>query len=369
MLQVKDIIEAIESQAPVSLQENWDNCGLQVGGRNQPVQKVLTALDVTREVLDEAISLGADMIVSHHPLIFKGLKSIDMDTHLGHMIHSALQHSIAIYSAHTNLDITEGGLNDVVAQQLGLENIVGLVETKRDSYYKLAVFTPPSHSEQVRRALGDAGAGQLGQYSHCSFSVLGTGRFYPLEGAHPYVGAVGSIEEVLEDRIEVLVPDTKLHQVLQVMKAVHPYEEVAYDIIPLTLDQGGHYLGRMGHLQRAMPLQEWIDSLGTIFPYSSLRFGGAKPKEIHTIALCTGSGAEFISVAAKRGADVYITGDVKYHDMQLAKELGILVVDAGHYGTEAISQTILKDYIMSQYRSDEVEVIESKTQADFFFKL
>ena len=369
MVTMKEIARAIERQAPLQLQESWDNCGLQVGSMSSSVQRVLTALDVTSEVVSEAIERQVDAIVTHHPVIFKGLKSINTDTMQGKMIKDLLCHGINVYSAHTNLDVAEGGLNDEVARRLGLQDIQGLEETGRDVAYKVAVYVPVTHSEQLRQAMGDAGAGHIGAYSHCSFSVAGEGRFLPLEGTNPFIGQVGAIETVPEERVETVVPKKLLGQVLAAMKEVHPYEEIAYDIVALENAYEAHYIGRIGNLSQLLSIEEFKEVLQSVFPHSQLRWGGAKPSSIQRIGLCTGSGAELIKVAAKQKADVYITGDVKYHDMQLAKELGITVVDAGHYGTEYMSQSLLKQMIEKSFTADEVEVIESNVQRDFFFEV
>ena len=369
MVTMKEIAQAIESQAPLQLQESWDNCGLQVGSMSSPVQRVLTALDVTPEVVAEAIEQHVDAIVTHHPMIFKGIKSINTDTMQGKMIGDLLCHAINVYSAHTNLDVTVGGLNDEVAIRLGLQDIQGLEETGRDIAYKVAVYVPLTHSEQLRQAMGDAGAGHIGAYSHCSFSVAGEGRFLPLEGTNPFIGHVGTMETVQEERVETVVPKKLLDQVLAAMKEAHPYEEIAYDVVALENACNTHYIGRIGNLPNPLSMQEFKEVLHSVFPNSALRWGGVKKSSIQRIGLCTGSGAEFIKVAAKQQADVYITGDVKYHDMQLAKELGITVVDAGHYGTEYMSQTLLKHMIEKMFTTQEVEVIESKVQRDFFFEV
>ena len=369
MVTMKEIAQAIERQAPLQLQESWDNCGLQVGSMSSSVQRVLTALDVTSEVVSEAIERQVDAIVTHHPVIFKGLKSINTDTMQGKMIKDLLCHGINVYSAHTNLEVAEGGLNDEVARRLGLQDIQGLEETGRDVAYKVAVYVPVTHSEQLRQAMDDAGAGHIGAYSHCSFSVAGEGRFLPLEGTNPFIGQVGAIETVPEERVETVVPKKLLGQVLAAMKEVHPYEEIAYDIVALENAYEAHYIGRIGNLSQPLSIEEFKEVLKSVFPHSQLRWGGAKPSSIQRIGLCTGSGAEFIKVAAKQKADVYITGDVKYHDMQLAKELGITVVDAGHYGTEYMSQSLLKQMIEKSFTADEVEVIESNVQRDFFFEV
>lgn len=369
MITMKDIATAIEGQAPLQLQESWDNCGLQVGSMSAPVKRVLTALDVTPEVVAEAIEQHVDAIVAHHPMIFKGIKSINTDTMQGKMIRDLVFHSINVYSAHTNLDVTGGGLNDEVATRLGLQHVQGLEEIGRDKAYKVAVYVPITHSEKLRKAMGDAGAGHIGGYSHCSFSVAGEGRFLPLEGTNPFIGHVGTIETVQEERVETVVPKKRLGQVLAAMENTHPYEEIAYDVVALENVCDAHYIGRIGNLPQPLSIEEFKKVLQNVFPHSQLRWGGSKKSSIQRIGLCTGSGAEFIKEAAKQKADIYITGDVKYHDMQLAKELGITVVDAGHYGTEYMSQTLLKRMIENAFASQDIEVIESKAQRDFFFKV
>ena len=311
MVTMKDIAQAIESQAPLQLQESWDNCGLQVGSMSSTVQRVLTALDVTPEVVAEAIEQQVDAIVTHHPMIFKGIKSINTDTMQGKMIKDLLCHRINVYSAHTNLDVTAGGLNDEVAIRLGLQDIQGLEETGRDVAYKVAVYVPITHSEQLRQAMGNAGAGHIGAYSHCSFSVAGEGRFLPLEGTNPFIGQVGAIETVQEERVETVVPKKLLGQVLAAMKEAHPYEEIAYDIVALENAYDAHYIGRIGNLPQPLSIEEFKEVLQSAFPHSTLRWGGAKQSSIQRVGLCTGSGAEFIKIAAKQKADVYITGDLK----------------------------------------------------------
>ena len=369
MVTMKDIAIAIENKAPLHLQESWDNCGLQLGNMASEVRRVLTTLDVTPDVVVEAIEKEVDCILSHHPMIFKKLQSIDLGTAQGKMIGDLLQHGISVYSAHTNLDITKEGLNDEVAQRLGLTEIRGLVETDREEAYKVAVYVPVIHSDQVRHAMGDAGAGHIGNYSHCSFSVTGEGHFLPLEGTNPFIGHVGAIETVQEERLETVVPKKLLGTVLAAMEKAHPYEEIAYDVVPLHNVYEAHHIGRIGELAPPLSLQALVKLLQTVFPHSQLRWGGSKVEEVRRIALCTGSGAEFIKAAAKQKADLYITGDVKYHDMQMAKELGILVVDAGHYGTEYMSQSILKRFVEDTFTEEEVEVIESESQGDFFFEV
>lgn len=368
---VQDAIDFMEGWAPISLAESWDNPGFMLGDRRQELSGIMTTLDVTPEALQAAKEHHCNLLISHHPFIFKGLKSLDVKTPLGQMIAFAIKHDIAIYSAHTNLDIANGGLNDMLAQRLGLKDIKGLVKEGAKRVYKLTTYVPLEAAEQVRRALGDGGAGLLGNYSHCSFSAEGEGRFKACLGANPYIGEEGTMTCVKEVQIQCLVDESHLASVLTVMRANHPYEEVAYEVIPLHQPIHYHYLGRIGHLPRAMTLSQFVDYLQALLPHSRLRLAGKSCESIQTVALCSGGGAEFISTAKAKGADVYVTGDVKYHDAQKAKELSLLCVDAGHFGTEEIVaqglQERLQGWIEDQGWS--LPVLVNEGQEDFFFSL
>lgn len=361
-MKIKEFIVAFEEKVSPHLQESWDNCGLQVGDVNEEITSVLTCLDITDEVVAEAIQKGANLIVSHHPLLFKGLKRIDQST----LAYQLIRHQIAVYSAHTSLDIAEDGLNDAVAKQLGLTNIEGFVETSRETYYKVATFVPSSHAALVREAIGNAGAGHMGEYSHCTFTATGIGRFKPSLGAKPFIGQVNELEAVEEEQIETIVASKDITAVIEALKLVHPYEEVAYDVIPMKIDGHIDYLGRVGSYEKSLPLAEFNQLWTDRFHYPA-RYGGVRKDSIQKVALVTGAGAEFMGDAVKRGVDLYITGDVKYHDMQRAKELGLMVLDGGHYGTEAIVKEVLQQLIHEVAPALVVE--SSQSQRDFFFYL
>lgn len=366
MIKVQDVIDSIERLAPPHLAESWDNVGLMVGRRDQLVDHVLTVLDVTEEAIEEAIERKCQLIVSHHPLIFKGVKQITSDTVLGRMIARLIKADIAVYSAHTNLDVAKGGLNDLAAAQLGLGQVKGLEMTHSEGLCKLVVFVPATHTELVVQALGDAGAGHIGNYSHCAFYGEGTGTFKPLEGATPFIGSVDTQETVSEHRVETIVPKALLPKVVNAMKAVHPYEEVAYEVYDLKEPTVVETIGRQGVLGDTLDLEAFMELVKHAFPQGKPRFGGARVEQISNVALCTGSGAEFIKAAAKAGAQAYVTGDVKYHDMQLARELGIVVADVGHFGTEIGAVSLLASQIQLTL-GETVQVTTSETQKDFFF--
>lgn len=367
MITVNDIIKTIETLAPKHYAESWDNVGLMVGTVGGIVNKVITTLDITPEVIDFAIHEKAQLIISHHPFIFKGLKSINLDSAQGSMIERLIKHDIAVYSAHTNLDIADGGLNDMLARRLGLQDIRGFVPLGSDMMYKITTFVPESSADAVRSAMAEAGAGRIGNYDCCSFSYVGEGRFKGNANANPTIGNIGALEVVQEVAVQVIVEEKMLSQVLMAMKEVHPYEEVAYDVVALAEPRCGRTLGRVGILPEAMDVDVFCDYVQECLPHSQLRFGGVKKELIKTIALCSGAGASFLKQATV--ADAYITGDVKYHDAQLAKELGVFIVDAGHFGTEEIVADGLAQYLLEQaeLQAWNIQILPFHEQEDFFF--
>ena len=366
MTTVQQVIALMEQLAPRSYAESWDNVGLMVGDRSAMVTGVLTTLDVTEETISYAIEHNCNLIISHHPLIFKGLKQLSCDTTQGRMIHKLIQHKIAVYSAHTNLDIAPGGLNDMLAERLGLIDVKGFIKTGEDALYKITTFVPENAADAVRHAMGAAGAGKIGNYEYCSFSAHGEGRFVGNDSSHPAIGEAGSMTVVPEVQINALVDGIHLQHVIEAMKDAHPYEEAAYEVLSLVEPKGAtQYLGRIGRLPNALNVDTFREWVQAALPEANIRFAGVAPKEIQSIALCSGAGAEFIKDAARLHVDAYITGDVKYHDAQLAKELGLFVVDAGHFGTESIVARGLCDYLLSQ--DVPVPVKAFTEQNDFFF--
>lgn len=332
---VGEIVKVLNTWAPLELKESWDNPGLLIGNPAEKVDKVLVTLDVMTETVDYAIEQGVTMIVSHHPVIFDGLKSLRTDTYDGAMYQKLLAHHIAVYSGHTNLDSADGGVNDVLANLLGLTDIEGFVPVSEDKLYKIAVYVPESHSEALRKALADSGAGYIGNYSDCSFTTKGEGRFKAHEGADPFIGSVGKVETVAEERIETIVAESGLNQVLQAMIAAHPYEEPAYDIYPLK--NAGHpfTMGRVGNWPTPEPAGEVLKKIKNLLHRDALSYAGSTDVTVRRVALLGGGGAGFIKAAKAAGADLYLTGDVKYHDAQEARKQGIVVVDGGHFGTES----------------------------------
>lgn len=340
------IIDAIEKMAPRYLAEEWDNVGLLVGTPSANVNKVLVCLDVTAEVVEQAIAEQVELIVAHHPLIFKPLKNLRTDSYQGKVLTALLKHDIAVYAAHTNLDSADGGVNDVLAAQLGLVDVTGFVSGYKEKLVKLAVYVPVEYADAVRQAIGKAGAGHIGNYSNCSFSSAGQGRFTPQEGADPFIGCVGQAECVAEVKIETILPEKSSARVVRAMLKAHPYEEAAFEILPLKNTGREFGLGRIGRFKAPLTLAQASDFVKNALGLSYVRVVGSLDKEISKVALCGGAGAEFISKAAFGGADLYITGDLKYHEAQKAVELGMSVIDAGHFGTEIPAVKALAAYLV-----------------------
>lgn len=350
------MIQLVEELAPKNLAESGDNVGLQVGDPAAQVRGVLVALDLDDDVLAEATDRGADLVIVHHPLIYRPVSSIRMDMPVGRRIAGALRRGINVYAAHTNLDIAAGGVNDILAGRLGLEDVEILGPTGEEKYLKIVVFVPRGHEDAVRNALSAAGAGWIGNYSHCTFQAAGTGTFLAHEGADPFLGQVGKLEKAEEFRLETIVPERLARKAVAAMIRAHPYEEVAYDLYPLANEGQPYGLGRLGRLAAPQVLAEFArtvsDSLGAV----SLRVAGDGRKVISKVAVCGGAGADLIARAVFRGADVLVTGDVKYHQVRDALDAGLAVVDAGHFATEIPIVPALAGWLTRRFAEAKVDL-------------
>jgi dinuclear metal center YbgI/SA1388 family protein len=344
MVKVKDIISIANQLAPEKLAYDWDNVGLQVGYAEQTVERVLITLDITEDVVDEALEKGCQLIISHHPLIFSPLKAIRYETAIGRIMKKIINNNLSIYVMHTNLDLANGGLNDYLSARLDLKDCGPLEIKVSNNLYKLVVFIPVDSFGEVQKAILDAGAGFIGKYSHASFSIEGTGTFKPLKGSKPYIGKQECFTEVKERRLETIVEEERLNEVIEVMLEKHPYEEVAYDIYPLKNQGETFSLGRIGYLDKGIVLQDYLSSIKEIFNLKQVRFIGQKSREIKKVAICGGSGSELIKRAYQMRADLFITGDIKYHQAQLAEQLDLALIDAGHFQTEIFITSLLSDY-------------------------
>lgn len=354
------IFRELEAWAPKTFAYDWDNVGLQVGSISDKTEAVLVTLDVNDAVVDEAIRLGANVIVSHHPMLFKPLKTIDFNTPKGKLVRKLIKHDITVYASHTNLDIAEGGVNDLLAEKIGIENVQPMVVTHEEPLYKLAVFTPVDHVNEVVDALSEAGAGNIGNYSHCTFQAPGTGTFKPLEGANPYIGTPHKIERVEELKIETIVPETLLKNVVEAMLKAHPYEEVAYDIYPLKNEGKKYGLGRIGTLKEVVNFHQLIEMTKEALDVRHVRYVGDLDKQVKRVAVLGGSGEKYIHKAKQLGADAYITGDVTFHQAQDAKDNGLALIDAGHY-IEQVMKEATKRFIEERFPSLNVYVSNVNT--------
>lgn len=339
-----EIIDFMEKWAPSFLAESWDNPGLSVGSAKSNVKKILVALDAEEEVIDEASFLGADLIVTHHPFIFKGIKKINFDEAMGRKIYKLVKNNIGVFSAHTNLDIAFGGTNDVLAQMLKLKNIDILEETFKERVFKLAVYVPRDYANQVRKVIFEENAGEIGNYSCCTFSYEGIGTFKPLEGSNPFLGEKNKVEHASEEKIETIVLEKNLKGLIEKIIKVHPYEEPAYDVYMLDFNGKRFGIGRIGEADGVL-LRDFAAALKQGLELSHLRVVGDMEKEIKKAAICTGSGIEYMHSAKKMGADVFITSDFKYHEMQQAKEMDIALIDATHYKSEHAVLPYIKKYL------------------------
>ncbi|SES63662.1 dinuclear metal center protein, YbgI/SA1388 family [Natronincola peptidivorans] len=353
---VKKIMDIVETLAPKHYAYHWDQVGLQIGSENHQVNKILVCLDINKEVIEEAMDNNVDLIISHHPMIFSPMKSILQEDSKGKLVYEAIKHDISIYAAHTNMDIAPKGLNDFVANKMGLKNIEILEATAKEKLYKLVVFTPEGYEEKVAEALGAGGAGHIGNYSHCSFRINGTGTFKPLEGTNPFIGSQGELEKVQEIRIETIVPQSSLRKVIEGMLKVHPYEEVAYDLIPLENEGDEKGIGRIGILESALMAREFVARTKDVFNIEHVRVAGSLEHNIKKVAIVNGSGASYIQLAKAKGCDCLITGDMKYHEAQKAEELGIVVIDAGHFETEIFFVELLINYLKQEFTDKKVEI-------------
>jgi dinuclear metal center YbgI/SA1388 family protein len=338
-------MDAMDKLAPRNLAEDWDNVGLLVGSPAQTVNKILITLDITKAVVDRAVKDGIDLIIAHHPVIFKSISAIRTDLPQGQILASLLKANIAVYASHTNLDIASGGVNDVLAAALRLCEIEPLAISSTEKLYKLVVFVPETHMKIVEEAIMTAGAGHIGNYSRCSFTTDGIGSFLPLEGSNPFIGNTGKLESVKEIRLETIMPEKICKSVIKAMLKVHPYEEAAYDIYQLMNSGKRLGLGRIGKLATPMLLADFARQVKTALGIQSVNVVGVCDTLVRKVAVCGGAGASLLHKAAFAGADVLVTGDVKYHEGQEATAIGMAMIDAGHFATEQPVLSYVEKYL------------------------
>lgn len=361
------VVQLMEELAPKHYALPDDRIGLQVGSLNKDIRKVLVALDVNEQVAEEAIREGAELIIAHHAVIYRPLAHLQTDTPAGRLYTRLIKQDVAVYVAHTNLDVADGGINDMMAKALALEDLKHLEDVHTEKLKKLVVFVPDGHHQQVQQAVFAAGAGGIGHYSHCSFNIEGTGTFLPGEGSEPFIGQTGKLEKVREIRLETIVPERAEKRVVAAMLKAHPYEEVAYDLYPMDLKGRTFGLGRVGTLGEAKTLAELAEAVKKAFQVPALRLVGDPDRLIRKVAVLGGSGSRYIRHAIFAGADVLITGDMDYHSAQDALAAGLCILDPGH-NAEKIMKRGVTDYLNRRFQERGVDTLclPSKIDTEVF---
>ncbi|MDQ3387357.1 MAG: Nif3-like dinuclear metal center hexameric protein [Actinomycetota bacterium] len=330
---VSEIAAAVEKLAPVALAEKWDNCGLQVGDLEAEVRSVLVALTPLPEVFEEAREKRTDFLLFHHPLIFTPIKNVETSSYPGDLLAHAIRENRAVYAAHTSYDAAPNGVSVALAEALGLERSSELV-SPRGALCKLVIFVPPTNVDDVADALDEAGAGVIGEYTHCTFRSPGTGTFLGGADSTPYLGEQGRLEKVEEIKLETIVPSHLIQEAVAAAVKAHPYEEAALDVYPIEGRPDGCGYGRIGHLPQPMTAEEFQYHVSDSLGFPARLVSEPHSRSIERVAVLGGSGGSFVQEVAARGADVYVTGDLSYHDALLAESLGLVAVDAGHAATE-----------------------------------
>ncbi len=340
---ISDISAIMEEIAPARLAEDWDNVGLQIGQKDWPVQKILVALDPLPEVVRLACRENTDLLITHHPLIFKALKSIDFSTPSGKIIQMAATQRMGIFAAHSNLDSVRNGINDILAERIGLKQLRVLGKDLPEDLLKLAVFVPAEYEHQFLNALFETPAGQIGSYSCCSFRYPGTGTYRPGTDSRPFSGKSGQISHTDEIRIEAVLRPEDVKKTVAHLCKNHPYEIMAYDLFPLRPQESGEGIGRIGCLEKECGLREFAQQLKNIFRLPFVKYSGRADLNIKKAALCSGSGSGLLPAFFSSDAQVYISGDLRYHDARDAEAADRGLIDIGHFASEHLIAQVLAD--------------------------
>lgn len=363
-LDARTFIQRFESYCPQYLAEKGDPVGLHIGTLEKKIERVMVTLDVRPEVVAEAIEKKVDLIIAKHPPIFRPIQRLTIDQPQTKMYSELLKHEIAVYAAHTNLDIIDNGLNDWFCEQLGIQQTSYLKETHKIPYKKLAVFVPVAYASMMRQCLADAGAGKQGNYKNTSYSAIGQGRFTPQKNAHPTIGTNNQETLIEEEKIEVIFPETEQEKIIQAMYSVHPYEEPAYDIYLLENYYDTYGIGRIGNLARAISVKDLVEEIKNVFQLDGVRIVTTnEQKKVQRIAICGGSGEKFFRDALRKQADVYITGDVYYHTGHDMLTEGLTVIDPGHY-IEQLCKTKLVEMFNHWKKQDNWDVTFMVSEID-----
>ena len=356
---LNQLLQHIETIAPPSFQESYDNAGLLVGDKNQSITAALLTIDITEAVVEEAISKKCGLIICHHPIIFKGIKRITGSNEVERCLIKAIKNDLAIYAAHTNLDSITGGVNSKICEKIGLVNC-RILSPAINLLVKLVAYVPNDHLETVRTAIFAAGAGEIGNYDQCSYSSAGAGTFRGNDNSVPFVGNAGQLHTEPEIRLEIIVPRHLAERAVAALKEAHPYEEVAFDLLPLENGYSTVGMGMIGQLP--VPADETLvlESIKAIFECKMIKHTALLNKKIKKIAVCGGSGSFLISKAIAEGADLFISADFKYHDFFEA-DMAIVLADIGHYESEQFTKEVLKEIVLKKFPTFALHLSDVKT--------
>jgi dinuclear metal center YbgI/SA1388 family protein len=362
MQTVAKIIGFLDDFAPTELAASWDNVGLLLGDRNTKVKRAVTCLTLTSAVASEAVEEKAQLIITHHPILFRAVKRLTADNSEGRMLLSLARHGIAVYSPHTAFDNTPGGINDSIALKMGLLEAGPLRKREAGRQVKLVVFVPDKDLTAVSEALFTAGAGQIGQYRECSFRLAGTGTFHGSETSHPTVGQKGRREEVSEWRLEVVCPEAAVERVLSALRKAHSYEEPAFDVYPLRPAWSPLGEGRVGKLPRPTALVEVAQALKSALAVEMLPIVGDEQQKIQKVAIACGAGGEMLSDVFRSRADLFVTGELRFHDYLAAQAHDVALCLPGHYATERFGVEELAVRLQDKFK--DVVVWPSRRERD-----
>ena len=364
-MQIKQITQYIESIAPMALQESYDNAGLIIGNPEDEVSGALISLDITEEVLDEAIHKKLNLVICHHPIIFSGIKKLNGRNYIERCVAKAIKNDIGIYAAHTNLDSVFGGVNSKICEKLGLQNCKILAPIP-GFLKKLVTFVPLADAEKVRIAIWEAGAGHIGNYDSCSYNVTGEGTFRGNEQTNPYVGEKNQLHIENEVRIETIFPKHIQGKVVHALLQAHPYEEVAYDIYPLDNDFAQAGIGMIGELNEPMNETEFLKKLKDTFHCGVVKHTELLGKSIKSVAVCGGAGSSFLNKAIAQKADIFVSGDFKYHQFFDA-ERKIVIADIGHYESEQFTKEVFYELLTKKFPKFAVHLSATNTNPVSYF--
>ncbi len=364
-MQLKTIIDELERLAPPGSQESYDNSGLITGNPGMHISGALISLDCTEEIVDEAIEKGCNLVIAHHPIVFAGMKKLTGRNYVERTVIKAIRNDVAIYAIHTNLDNFRGGVNLEICERIGVLK-PQILAPKPNTLEKLVVFVPETHVQNASEALFEAGAGHIGNYDRCSFKTSGTGTFRPLEGSDPFQGKQGETEQSPEVRLEVLVSKHRRGTILKALFSAHPYEEVAYDLIPLSNVNPFEGSGMVGELETELDEREFLSRLKTVFGCGVIRHTHLSGKPVKRVAVCGGSGSFLLEKAKAAGADFFVTGDFKYHEFFDA-ENQIVIADIGHYESEQFTTNLLAGILKKKFTNFAVHLTGLNTNPINYF--